>query len=143
MSVGQRQRVAVARALVNQPSILLADEPTGNLDTATGDEILSLFDELWRAGHTLIVVTHEEEVARHARRILRLRDGRVASDERTRCECEGEGGEDRGKAGVSRSLTNCGPGWGGSAGSAAITSMIISWKRFSKKRSLFVWTLFK
>ncbi len=83
LSGGQRQRVAVARALVNRPSILLADEPTGNLDTRTGVEILALFEELSRRGHTLIVVTHEEDVARHARRVLRIRDGRIASDERT------------------------------------------------------------
>lgn len=82
MSGGQRQRVAVARALVNRPSIILADEPTGNLDSTTGDEIMTLFDELWRGGHTIIVVTHEEEVARHAKRILRIRDGLLASDER-------------------------------------------------------------
>jgi len=81
LSGGQRQRVAVARALVNKPSILLADEPTGNLDTKTGNEILALFDELCAKGHTLIVVTHEEDVARHARRILRIRDGLIASDE--------------------------------------------------------------
>ncbi|MGH7970245.1 MAG: ABC transporter ATP-binding protein [Limisphaerales bacterium] len=81
LSGGQRQRVAVARALVNKPSILLADEPTGNLDTKTGTEILALFEELWRQGNTLIVVTHEEDVARHARRIIRIRDGLVASDE--------------------------------------------------------------
>jgi putative ABC transport system ATP-binding protein len=81
MSGGQRQRVAIARALVNQPSILLADEPTGNLDSTTGTEILALFDSLWNKGHTIIVVTHEEEVARHARRILRIRDGLLASDE--------------------------------------------------------------
>jgi putative ABC transport system ATP-binding protein len=81
LSGGQRQRVSVARALVNKPSILLADEPTGNLDTKTGNEILSLFDELSRKGNTLIVVTHEEDVARHARRILRIRDGLIASDE--------------------------------------------------------------
>ena len=82
LSGGQRQRVAVARALVNKPSILLADEPTGNLDTKTGNEILGLFEELSRKGNTLIVVTHEEDVARHARRIVRIRDGLIASDER-------------------------------------------------------------
>lgn len=81
MSGGQRQRVAIARALVNKPSILLADEPTGNLDSNTGTEILALFDSLWKKGHTIIVVTHEEEVALHARRILRIRDGLLASDE--------------------------------------------------------------
>ena len=81
MSGGQRQRVAVARALVNKPSILLADEPTGNLDTHTGDEILELFQQLADQGHTLLVVTHEEQVARHARRIVRIRDGLIASDE--------------------------------------------------------------
>jgi len=82
MSGGQRQRVAVARALVNNPSIVLADEPTGNLDTRTGEEILELFEKLSRKGHTLLVVTHEENVAQHARRIVRIRDGLVASDER-------------------------------------------------------------
>jgi putative ABC transport system ATP-binding protein len=81
MSGGQRQRVAVARALVNRPSILLADEPTGNLDTRTGAEILELFESLSDKGNTLLVVTHEEQVARHARRIIRILDGLVASDE--------------------------------------------------------------
>ena len=81
LSGGQRQRVAIARALVNSPSILLADEPTGNLDTKTGDEIMLLFEELYRAGNTIILVTHENEIAEYARRIVRLRDGFVEKDE--------------------------------------------------------------
>ncbi|MBI5022059.1 MAG: ABC transporter ATP-binding protein [Ignavibacteriales bacterium] len=82
LSGGQRQRVAVARALVNKPSILLADEPTGNLDSKTGDEIMILFEELHRQGNTIILVTHEEYIAEHAHRIIRVRDGMVELDEK-------------------------------------------------------------
>jgi putative ABC transport system ATP-binding protein len=80
LSGGQRQRVALARALINNPSIILADEPTGNLDTHTSVEIMRLFDEIYRNGNTVIVVTHEEDIAAYAHRVIRLRDGRVESD---------------------------------------------------------------
>ena len=80
LSGGQRQRVAIARALVNHPAIVLADEPTGNLDTKTGQEIMALLDEIHRKGNTVILVTHEEEIAEHAHRVVRLRDGLIESD---------------------------------------------------------------
>ena len=81
LSGGQRQRVAVARALVNNPAIILADEPTGNLDSKTSIDIMKLFEEIYSRGNTIIVVTHEEDIAKHARRVVRLRDGLVESDE--------------------------------------------------------------
>lgn len=80
LSGGQRQRVAVARALINNPSIILADEPTGNLDTKTSVEIMNLFEQIYNNGNTVIVVTHEEDIAQYARRIIRVRDGKVESD---------------------------------------------------------------
>jgi putative ABC transport system ATP-binding protein len=82
LSGGQRQRVAIARALVNDPSIVLADEPTGNLDSKTGEEIMNLFANLHRQGNTIILVTHEMDIAQHAHRIIFIRDGRIASDEK-------------------------------------------------------------
>ena len=82
LSGGQRQRVAVARALVNNSSILLADEPTGNLDTATGNEIMALFERLYQQGNTIVLVTHEHDIALHAHRIIHVRDGKIEKDER-------------------------------------------------------------
>jgi putative ABC transport system ATP-binding protein len=82
LSGGQRQRVSIARALVNSPAILLADEPTGNLDTKTGDEIMAIFDKLHAGGGTIILVTHEREIAEHADRIVFVRDGKIETDER-------------------------------------------------------------
>jgi putative ABC transport system ATP-binding protein len=80
LSGGQRQRVAIARALVNKPSIILADEPTGNLDSKTSEEIMKLLEEIHTSGNTIIVVTHEEEIAAYAKRIIRMRDGIIESD---------------------------------------------------------------
>ncbi len=84
LSGGQRQRVALARALVNRPSIILADEPTGNLDSRTGEEIMAIFEKIHEAGNTIIIVTHEEYIAEHANRIVRLLDGKIESDQRVR-----------------------------------------------------------
>ena len=83
LSGGQRQRVAIARALVNRPSIILADEPTGNLDSKTGSEIMALFDELHDKGNTIVLVTHEHDIAEYAHRVIHIRDGKVAGDEKT------------------------------------------------------------
>jgi putative ABC transport system ATP-binding protein len=82
LSGGQRQRVAIARALVNNPAIILADEPTGNLDSKTGEEIMMVFEDLYKAGNTIILVTHEEDIASHARRVVRLKDGHIELDEK-------------------------------------------------------------
>jgi len=81
LSGGQRQRVAIARALINNPSLILADEPTGNLDSKTGDEIMKIFDDLHKAGNTIITVTHEESIAKHSKRLIRLLDGEILSDQ--------------------------------------------------------------
>lgn len=86
LSGGQRQRVAIARALVNNPSIILADEPTGNLDTKTSEEIMSIFDSIQAEGNTVILVTHEEDIAQYAHRVVRLRDGKIEKDERIKLD---------------------------------------------------------
>jgi putative ABC transport system ATP-binding protein len=91
LSGGQRQRVAIARALVNNPSILLADEPTGNLDSVTSGEIMKVFEDLARSGQTVIMVTHEPDIAAHARRVVVLRDGVIHSDDRKKAFAEKHG----------------------------------------------------
>src|SRR5512143_1061154 len=89
LSGGQRQRVAIARALVNRPSIILADEPTGNLDSRTGEEIMAAFEAIWQQGNTVILVTHEADIAEHARRVVRMRDGHIESDTPTPARPDG------------------------------------------------------
>jgi putative ABC transport system ATP-binding protein len=93
LSGGQKQRVAIARALINNPAIILADEPTGNLDSKTSDEILVLFEELHRAGQTIIIVTHEPDIAAHAHRVVRMKDGKVLSDTKAQGQAVGFVGE--------------------------------------------------
>jgi putative ABC transport system ATP-binding protein len=83
LSGGQQQRVAIARALVTNPSLILADEPTGNLDTASSEEVLGIFERLSDEGRTVVLITHEDEVAAHAHRVIRLRDGQIIADDRT------------------------------------------------------------
>ena len=90
LSGGQRQRVAIARALVNSPSIILADEPTGNLDSKTGDEIMALFDHLHASGNTIVLVTHEPDIAEYAHRVVHIRDGQIFSDTPSKRAASGE-----------------------------------------------------
>ena len=116
LSGGQQQKVAIARAIVTNPVLLLADEPTGALDTHSSDEVLALFDRLWRAGRTIVMITHEHDVAAHAERLVRMRDGRIVSDERQAPATPNLA------VPAGASAASPGPAWASPSGAAAVTS---------------------